>query len=75
MYDEEVGEIVNYLFLDDDKENEYIFNDCIWLVYKDGLNKQKDQLLSKLVDASHDEKKEIMKKVMEISQKIDKRSW
>ena len=75
MYDEEVGEIVNYLFLDDDKENEYIFNDCIWLVYKDGLNKQKDQLLSKLVDASQDEKKDIMKKVMEISQKIDKRSW
>lgn len=75
MYDEEVGEIVNYLFLDDDKENEYIFNDCIWLVYKDGLNKQKDQLLSKLVDASQDEKKDIMKKVMEISQKIDKRSY
>ena len=74
LYNEEVGEIVNYIFLDDEKENEEIFNDCFWLIYKEGLNRKKDELLLKLSSASPDEKKDIMKKLMEISQKIDKRS-
>ena len=73
-YSEDVGEIVNFNFEEDEQINNEQFNDCLWLAYKDGLEKEKQTLLDKLDSVSSEEKREIMAKVMQISQRINNRS-
>ena len=73
-YSEDVGEIVNFNFEEDEQINSEQFNDCLWLAYKDGLEKEKQTLLDKLDSVSSEEKREIMAKVMQISQRINNRS-
>jgi hypothetical protein len=73
-HSEDVGEIVNFNFEEDEQINNEQFNDCLWLAYKYGLEKEKQELLDKLEFASNEEKREIMAKVMQISQRINNRS-
>ena len=73
-FSEDVGEIVNFNFEEDEGINKEQFNDCLWLAYKDGLEKQKLEWLDALESASSEEKRDIMAKVMQISQKINNRS-
>ena len=71
---EEVGEIVNFNFEEDDQINSEQFRDCLWVVYKNGLEEEKQKLIDKLDEAGETEKREIMAKIMQISQKINNRS-
>ncbi len=73
-YSEDVGEIVNFNFEEDEQINNEQFNDCLWLAYKYGLEKEKQGLLDKLDSATNEEKREIMAQVMQISQRINNRS-
>lgn len=73
-YESIVGDMVNFVFSDDETQNKEIYLDCLWVVLKDGLNAKKDELLKRMETCSQDEKKELMKQIMEISQKIVKRS-
>lgn len=73
-YPEDVGEIVNFNFEEDEQINVEQFNDCLWLSYKDGLEKEKQELLDKLECVGNEEKREIMAKIMHISQRINNRS-
>ena len=52
-----------------------MYSDCLWLVYKNGLNNEKQTLLDKLDKVDAEEKKTIMQRVMQISQQIAKRSF
>ena len=72
---EEIGEIVNFNFSSDEMVNEDMYSDCLWLVYKNGLNNEKQTLLDKLDKVDAEEKKTIMQRVMQISQQIAKRSF
>ena len=73
-YPEDIGEIVNFNFEEDDQINAEQFKDCLWLVYKNGLENEKQAMLEKLDGANAEEKREIMAQIMQISQRINNRS-
>lgn len=74
VYEAEVGAIVNFAFSNDETQNKEIYQDCLWRVVQNGLNLKREELLKQMDDCSPEEKKELMKKIMELSQKIIKRS-
>ncbi len=74
VYPETIGEIVNFNFSDNEESNKTQFNDCLWLVYKTNLLGEKQNLINQLETASSDRKKELMQKVMHITQLINNRS-
>lgn len=74
VYEAEVGAIVNFAFSNDETQNKEIYQDCLWRVVQNGLNLKREELLKQMDNCSPEEKKELMKKIMELSQKIIKRS-
>lgn len=66
-----VGEIINYNFSEDDTVNKQLYEDCVWLLYKNNLILKQQELTGRLKQATSDERKEIMTELMNISQKIN----
>lgn len=68
-----VGEIVNYNFTEDNQVNKQLFEDCLWIVYKNNLQAQQTKLTQQLTTATGEERVSLMKQLMKISQQINSR--
>mgnify|MGYP002706850869 FL=1 len=72
-YSETIGAVVNYNFSDDEEINSQVFEDCLYLLYKNQLLKKQDELSKKLLVVSADEKNAIMNELKDIIMKINSR--
>lgn len=68
---EMLGGILNYNFSEDELVNKQLYEDCLWLVYKNNLLDRQSQLTARLSCANAEERREIMKELMKISQQIN----
>lgn len=74
LYPEEVGEIVNFVFSENEKIDREQFEDCMWNVQKSGILKRKEELALKLENATGEERKSIMQEIMQLTHKMNNRS-
>lgn len=72
-HSEIVGSIINYNFSEDAEINNKIFEDCLWLVYKDNLINKQAKLSEELLTATEEEKPIIMSELKSIITKINSR--
>lgn len=72
-YQEIVGEIVNYNFSENQEINTQMFEDCLWLMYKDNLLNRQATLSEKLLNCEPEEKESIMAELKTIIAKINNR--
>ena len=72
--EEILGGVLNYNFSEDDTVNKQLYEDCLWLVYKNNLIIRQSELSAKLVEADADARREIMKQLMKISQQINNKT-
>lgn len=72
-YQEIVGGVVNYNFSENDEVNTNMFEDCLWLIYKDNLLKKQASLSERLTTCTEDERDDIMAELKTIITKINSR--
>lgn len=73
IHSEIVGSIINYNFSEDAEINNRIFEDCLWLVYKENLINTQAKLSEELLTATEEEKPIIMSELKSIITKINSR--
>lgn len=71
-YDEVVGAIVNFLFVEDESLNKQLYEDCLWLVYRTYLTSKQGEITEKMKNEPS-ERRNLMREYNEIVQKIKDR--
>lgn len=71
-YEEIVGSIVNFLFVEDENLNKQLYDDCLWLVYRTYLTSRQGEI-TEMMKEKPSERRNLMREYNDIVQKIKNR--
>ena len=71
-YEEQVGAIVNFLFVNDENANKQLYDDCLWLCYRTYLGSKQGELAERMKNEPN-ERRNLMREYNEVLAKIKSR--